>query len=43
MRGEMNPSLGLGAPSERIGHIAKVRVSFHDLQGGECVDVADID
>jgi hypothetical protein len=43
MRGEMNPSLGLGAPSERTGHIAKVRVSFHDLQGGECVDVADID
>jgi hypothetical protein len=42
MRGEMNPSLGLGAPSERIGHIAKLRVSFHDLQGGECVDVADI-
>jgi hypothetical protein len=43
MRGEMNPSLGLGAPSDRIGHIAKVRVSFHDLQGGECVDVADTD
>src|SRR5688500_2221533 len=43
MRGEMNPSLGLGAPSERIGHIAKVRVTFRDLQGGECVDVADID
>jgi hypothetical protein len=43
MTGEMNPSLGLGAPSSRIGHIAKVRVSFHDLQGGECVDVADSD
>jgi hypothetical protein len=43
MRGEMNPSLGLGAPSGRIGHIAKVRVSFHDLQGGEYVDVADSD
>jgi hypothetical protein len=43
MRGEMNPSLGLGAPSGQIGHIAKVRVSFHDLQSGECVDVADSD
>ena len=43
MRGEMNPSVGLGAPSDRTGHIAKVRVSFHDLQDGECVDVADID
>jgi hypothetical protein len=43
MRGEMNPSLGLGAPSEWSGHIVKLRVSFHDLQGGECVDVADID
>jgi hypothetical protein len=43
VRGEMNPSLGLGAPSDRIGHIARVRVSFHDLQGGECVDVADSD
>jgi hypothetical protein len=42
IKGEMNPSLGLGAPSDRIGHIAKVRVSFHDLQDGECVDVADI-
>jgi hypothetical protein len=41
IRGEMNPSLGLGAPSDRIRHIAKVRVSFHDIQGGECVDEAD--
>ncbi|MGF9757531.1 hypothetical protein AAII07_20265 [Microvirga sp. 0TCS3.31] len=43
MRGKMNPPIGLGAPSERIGHTAKVRVSFHDLQSSECVDVADID
>jgi hypothetical protein len=41
MTGEMNPSFSLGAPSDRIRHIAKVRLSFHDLQDGECVDVAD--
>lgn len=43
MRGEMSPSFGLGAPSDRNRHIAKVRVSFHDLQGGECVDGANGD
>ena len=39
--GEMNPSVGLGAPSDRARHIAMVRLSFHDLQGGECVEAAE--
>jgi hypothetical protein len=41
--GEMNPSISVGAPSDRARHIAKVRLSFHDLQVGECVDVTDSD
>jgi hypothetical protein len=39
--GEMNPSVGLGAPSDRARHIAKVRISFHNLRDGECVDGED--
>ena len=39
--GEMNPSFSLGAPSDPSGGITKVRLSFYDLQDGECVDVAD--
>ena len=39
--GEMNSPFGLGAPSDQGRHIAKLRLSFHDLQDGECVDVAD--
>jgi hypothetical protein len=41
MTGEMNPSFSIGAPSDRERSIVKVRLSFHDLQSGECVDVAD--
>ncbi len=41
--GEMNPSISVGAPSDRARHIAKVRLSFHDLQVGECVDVTESD
>jgi len=41
MTGEMNPSFSIGAPADRGRSIAKVRLSFHDLQSGECVDVAD--
>lgn len=36
--GEMNPSIGLGAPSDRAAWVAKVRISFHDLQDGDCVE-----
>jgi hypothetical protein len=43
MTGAMNPTFGLGAPSDQSRHIARVRLSFHDLQGGECVDVAESD
>jgi hypothetical protein len=39
--GEMNPSFGLGPPSDRSRHIAKVRLSFHDLQEGESVEGAE--
>jgi hypothetical protein len=41
MTGEMNPSFSLGVPSDRSRHIVKVRLSFYDLQDGECVDGAD--
>jgi hypothetical protein len=41
--GEMNPTFSVGAPSDRSRYIARMRVSFYDLQGGECVDVADSD
>ena len=39
--GEMNPTFSLGAPSDRSRHMAKMRLSFYDLQDGECVDAAD--
>lgn len=41
LTGEMNPSFSIGAPTDRSRNIAKVRLSFHDLQNGECFDVAD--
>src|SRR3712207_545021 len=41
MIGEMNPSFSIGAPSDRGRNIARVRLSFHDLQSGECVDLTD--
>ena len=41
MTGEMNPSFSIGAPSDRGRNIARVRLSFHDLQSGECVDLSD--
>jgi hypothetical protein len=41
MTGEMNPSFSIGAPTDRDRSIVKLRLSFHDLQSGECVDVAD--
>jgi hypothetical protein len=41
--GEMNSSFSLGAPSDPSRHITKLRLSFHDLQDGECVDLADSD
>ncbi len=41
--GEMNPTFSLGAPSDRSRHMAKMRLSFYDLQDGECVDAADSD
>jgi len=34
--GEMNPLIGLGAASDPIRHIGKVRISFHDLQDNNC-------
>ena len=43
MTGEMTPSFSVGAPSDRSRHIVKVRLSFYDLQDGQCVDVADSD
>jgi hypothetical protein len=41
--GEMNPTFSLGTPTDRSRHIAKMRLSFYDLQDGECVDGADSD
>lgn len=43
MTAEMNPTFSLGAPSDRSRHMAKMRLSFYDLQDGECVDAADSD
>jgi hypothetical protein len=39
--GEMNPTFSLGVPSDRSRHIVKMRISFYDVQDGECVDAAD--
>ena len=36
--GEMNPVIGLGAPADPTRHIGKVRISFHDIQGDDCID-----
>jgi hypothetical protein len=41
--GEMNPTFSLGTPSDRGRHVARMRLSFYDIQDGECVDVADDD
>ena len=41
--GEMNPTFSVGAPSDRSRYVAKMRVSFYDLQDGECVDAAESD
>ena len=38
--GEMNLLIGLGAASDPIRHIGKVRLSFHDLQDDNSVDPA---
>jgi hypothetical protein len=43
MTGEMDPSFSLGASSDRSRHMVKMRLSFYDLQDGECVDAADSD
>jgi hypothetical protein len=43
MTGEMDSSFSLGAPSDRSRYIAKMRLSFYNLQNGECVDPADSD
>jgi hypothetical protein len=40
MTGEMNPCFSLGAASDRTRHIARVRISFYNLQDGECIDEA---
>jgi hypothetical protein len=29
--GEMNPLVGLGAPADPAHHVARVRISFHDV------------
>jgi hypothetical protein len=41
MTAEMDTSFSLGAPTDRSRHVAKMRLSFYDLQDGECVDVAE--
>jgi hypothetical protein len=38
--GEMNPCFSLGAAPDQTRHIARVRISFHNLQNGECIDAA---
>ncbi|MBL0403704.1 hypothetical protein JKG68_06990 [Microvirga aerilata] len=43
MTGEMASTFSLGAPSDRSRCIAKVRLSFYNLQDGECVDGAESD
>ncbi|RDI60694.1 hypothetical protein [Microvirga subterranea] len=36
--GEMNPVIGLGAPADPTRHIGRIRISFHDIQGDDCID-----
>lgn len=43
MTGEMDSSFSLGVPSDRSRDIAKMRLSFYNLQDGDCVDAADSD
>jgi len=43
MTGEMDTSFSLGAPSDRSRHMVKMRLTFYNLQDGECVDAADSD
>jgi hypothetical protein len=38
--GEMNTVIGLGPPSDPTRHVGRVRISFHDLKGDDCVDPA---
>jgi hypothetical protein len=38
--GEMNTLVGLGPAREPTRHVGRVRISFHDLQGDDCVDPA---
>ena len=41
--GEMNPCFSLGAAPDPTRHIARLRISFHNLQDGECLDDAASD
>jgi len=38
--GEMNTIVGLGPARDPTRHVGRVRISFHDLQGDDCVDPA---
>ena len=38
LTGEMNTVIGLGGPAEPSGHVARVRISFHDVEKGGCAD-----
>lgn len=36
LTGEMNTIIGLGAPADPSGHVARVRISFHNVEKGGC-------
>jgi hypothetical protein len=38
--GEMNTLVGLGSAADPSRHVGRVRLSFHDLEGDDCVDPA---
>jgi hypothetical protein len=38
LTGEMNTVIGLGSPAKPSGHVARVRISFHDVEKGGCAD-----
>jgi hypothetical protein len=38
LTGEMNTIIGLGGPAEPSVHVARVRISFHDVEKGSCAD-----
>src|SRR5689334_7745778 len=38
LTGGMNTIIGLGSPADRDGHVARVRISFHDVKKGSCAD-----